>query len=523
MENRILTNIKKILSRNNIAKSEELARTDILRQNKDKIDVDISQRRGLTICSGLTIAERDYILSDAMITSAIQLYLADILYICSIDNFRIISNTSTTDGDEDSENNLKVDKVTYIFKQFFDDSLTEAIAINLLNNGEIFLNTKYNKGLNKITVNETSYSRCTQLLYSDGSVSGYIASTIPIDDIAANTMYSYSLSTDSNESKFIEPKYMVRVYNPTLINSKICIELEDDTKDNELYKNVVDEDGYVYYTNSQSLLKQIYPDWLNNKLLELAVYRDRIAKSRFIQLIGLELGRTSPLVSDQIYDNVKDYFDKRAVIDLEQQTFKSVVGNEPFTDYKVYTTRNGVGQLTFDNSLNSNDANVASLADLEHNQTKLFAGLGIPKQYLGADDNGSALSNGGSLFFISEKYQKRVTAYVKRIAKGFKDCVKNILIQQGYQEYFLNWDFDIVFNIPESNEDVYRVKNARVEYVNALLELVDKINEAKSEGRPYNIEAISNALQENIAEFMDVEDEEEEETNNNSKKEEEII
>lgn len=508
MENKILTRIKKVINRNSIARSEELARTDLLRQNKDKIEVDISQRRGLTVCSGLTIAERDYILSDAMITSAIQLYLADILYICSKDNYRIVSSTSTNNGDEDSENNLKVDKVDYIFKQFFNDTLTEAIAINLLNNGEIFLNTKYNKGLNHVSVNETSYTRCTQLLYSDGTVSGYIASTIPIDDIAANTMYNYNLSTDDKNTKFIESEYMVRVYNPTLINSKICIELDDNDKENDLYKNVIDDDGYVYYTNSQSLLKQIYPDWLNNKLLELAVYRDRIAKSRFIQLIGLELGRTSRVTSDQIYDNIKEYFDKRSVIDLEQQTFKSVVGNEPFTDYKVYTTRNGVGQLTFDNSLMNNDSNVSSLADLEYNQTKVFAGLGIPKQYLGADDNGSALSNGGSLFFISEKYQKRVTAYVKRIAKGFKDCVKNILIQQGYKEYFLNWDFDIVFNIPESNEDIYRVKNARVEYVNSILELVDKINEAKEAGRSYNLDAISSALQENIADFMENDDNE---------------
>lgn len=518
MENKILTRIKKVINRNSIAKSEELARTDLLRQNKDKIDVDISQRRGLTVCSGLTIAERDYILSDSMITSAIQLYLADILYICGKDNYRIISNTSTTNGDEDSENNLKVDKVNYIFKQFFNDSLTEAIAINLLNNGEIFLNTKYNRGLNHISVSETSYTRCTQLLYSDGTVSGYIASTIPIDDIAANTIYNYNLNTDSKNTKFIESEYMVRVYNPTLINSKICIELDDEAKEDDIYSNIIDEDGYVYYTNSQSLLKQIYPDWLNNKLLELAVYRDRIARSRFIQLIGLELGRTSRVTSDQIYDNIKEYFDKRSVIDLEQQTFKSVVGNEPFTDYKVYTTRNGVGQLTFDNSLMSNDSNVSSLADLEYNQTKVFAGLGIPKQYLGADDNGSALSNGGSLFFMSEKYQKRVTAYVKRIAKGFKDCVKNILIQQGYQEYFLNWDFDIVFNIPESNEDVYRVKNARVEYVNSILDLVDKINEAKETGHSYNLDTISSALQENIADFMETDD-----RMNNIQKEEENI
>lgn len=493
----ILTNIRNVINRKKLIDSEELAKEDLLRRNKDNIETDISQRRGLTVCSGLTIAERDYILSDAMIASAIQLYLADITDICNRNKYRLSCTVST--DDEFGENAKKLKKADYILNQIFSDRLIEAIAINLLNNGEIFLETKYNEGLNSYNVVETSYTRCTQLLFSDGSVAKYVVSNLPFNEENSNNYY-YNLNCSSEVSEMIDADKMVRIYNPTLVNSKICIELTED--DDETLKNLSENGKYLYYTNSQSLLKQIYPDWLNGKLLELAVYRDRIARSRFIQLIGLELGRTSRVTSDQIYDAVKDYFDKRAVIDLEQQTFKSVVGNEPFTDYKVYTTRNGVGQLSFDNSLNGNDSNVSSLADLDYNLTKVFAGLGIPKQYLGADDNGSALSNGGSLFFISEKYQKRVVAYVKRIAYGLKECVKNLLLQQEGKEYFYNWDFDIVFEIPENNEDVYRVKNARIDYVNSVLELVDKIEEAESNGKSYSVDAISATLDEDIKEFM---------------------
>lgn len=499
----IITKLKKVLSRSAINKSEKLAREDILNNNKDDIITDISQRRGLHICSGLSIAERDYILSDAMITSAIQLYVADVTAICSRDNYRIISNVSTDDNE--GENSKFIEKINYVFNQIFSDKLIESIIINLLNNGEIFLETEYSYVKNKIDVNETAYSRCTQLLYKDGDVACYVVSNIPFND---DNAYNYNLSFNSSESKLISPEKMVRIYNPTLVNSKVCIELDTDEKSQ--YADVLSDNEYLYYTNSLSLLKQIYPDWLNGKLLELAVYRDRIAKSRFIQLIRLELGRTSRITSDQIYDNVKDYFDKRSVIDLEQQTFKSVVGNEPFTDYKVYTTRNGIGQISFDSSLEGSNTDVSSLADLEYNLTKVFAGLGIPKQYLGADDNGSALSNGGSLFFISEKYQKRVIAYVKRIAYGLKECIKNIMIQQDSEntEIFTNFDFDIVFNIPENNEDIYRVKNARLDYTNAILDLVDKII---TSGDRYSTDAISNSLQEDIESFISVKENNEKE------------
>lgn len=505
-----LINIKnKILNRKSVIESEEQIKNDLVHHNKDKLETDISQRRGLTVCSGLSTAERDYILSDAVISSAIQLYLADISTICSKDKYRVISNIKS--DDPESEVNKKLARINYILNLIFSDSLIDAIALNLLVNGEIFLDTKYNEGLNKISVVETSYTRCTQLLFSSGDVAGYIVSNLPFQTATDYNSYSYSLSDSAQNAEFTEACEMVRIYNPTLVNSKICVELdESNCEDNEVIKEIFGNKKYLYYTNSQSLLKQVYPDWLNSKLLELAVYRDRIAKSRFIQLIALELGRTSKVTTDQIYDNVKDYFDKRAVIDLEQQTFKSVVGNEPFTDYKVYITRNGIGQLSFDNSLNGTDANVSSLADLEYNQAKVYAGLGIPKQYLGADDNGSALSNGGSLFFMDEKYQKRVVSYVKRIANGLKDSIKNIILQQekDNKEFFHNFDFDIVFEIPESNEDVYRVKNAKVDYVNAILDLVDKIRENEEKGTPYSITAIGSALDEDISKFMTLEESE---------------
>lgn len=491
-------------------KAEELAKEDLLTRNKDNILADVSQRRGLLMRSGLTIAERDYILSDSMIASALQLYLADILNICDIKKYNIV--TSVTTAEENEDNNKKKARVDYLVKQILsDDDLIEAIAINLLNNGEIFLSTKYNKGTNSIRVTESSYACCTQLQFSNGESAAFVCSDMPTDASGISGVDIYNYNLNANENKIIKSHEMARIYNPTLSNSKVCIPLDNDNDQLSEFTS----DNNLYYTGCQSLLKQVYPDWLNSKLLELAVYRDRIAKSRFIQLISIELGRTGKITSDQIYENVRNYFDKRAVIDLEQQTFKSVVGDEPFTDYKVYTTRNGVGQLSFDNSLNSANTDVSSLADLEYNQTKLFAGLGIPKQYLGADDNGSALSNGGSLFFIDEKYQKRVITYVKRIARGLKECVKNLIYQQeaksnddnsGGDEFFHNWDFVIEFDVPDTNEDVYRVKNSRIEYANAVLDLVDRIEDAKKSNHAYSVDEVGNMIQEDITKFINLDD-----------------
>lgn len=493
----IFTNRHKTLNRKEIIDSEELQRQDLLAQNKDKIE-DISQRQGLLTSSGLSEAEKQYILSDSMISSAIQMYLADITAICSKESCVISSDIAYSDEFGDIAE--KEEKVKYIFNQIYTNNLTESIVINLLNNGEIFLDTIYNKGLNQIFVNETPYTKCTQLCFANGETACFAASNEPVN---YDNPYTYQYQIQDIKNIIIKPEKMVRIYSPTLAHSKVCIELDSDNEnDNKL--SAIANGNYLYYTNCLSLLKQVYSDWLNSKLLELAVYRDRIAKSRFIQLVALELGRTSRITSDQIYDTVKEYFDKRAVIDLEQQTYKSVVGNEPFTDYKVYTTRNGVGQLRFDNSLNGADNNVAALADLDYNLNKVFAGLGIPKQYLGADDNGSSLSNGTSLFFIDEKYQKRIISYIKRIEEGYKQAIKNIIIQREGKDIFYNWDFNLKFNIPENNEDVMRVKNAKIDYVNSLLDLVDKVKTDKT----YSISKINEIISEDLRELI-VQDNEE--------------
>lgn len=493
----ILTNLRKTINRKAILNSEELQRQDILKANKDKIE-DISQRQGFLTNSGLSDAEKQYILSDSIIASAIQLYLADICNICDRNTVIISSNITSTD--EYSKISEKEEKVRYVFNQIFSNQLNEAIVINLLNNGEIFLDTKYNQGLNQFFVSESPFSRCTELCFSNGVVAGYAVSSEPAK---SDNPYSYSYQFNEVKNRLIAPEDMVRIYNPSLTSSKILIELDANNEDDKDL-SILANGNYLYYTNSLSLLKQVYPDWLNSKLLELAVYRDRIAKSRFIQLIAIELGRTSRITSDQIYDNVKEYFDKRAVIDLEQQTFKSVVGNEPFVDYKVYTTRNGNGALTFDNSLNGQNANVASLADLDYNLNKVFAGLGIPKQYLGADDTGSALSNGTSLFFIDEKYQKRVISYVKRIANGYKAAIKNLIIQREGKDFFYDWDFNLAFTIPESNNDVMQVKTSKIDYATSLLELVDKIETNKDK---YNLDKLSSIVDEDLKALIVTDDE----------------
>lgn len=481
----IITNINKILKRGSLKESEELARQDLIRSNKDKIE-DVSQRQGLLSNSGLSEAEKMYILSDSMISSAIQMYLADIVSICDKSSCIISSTIPYTD--ETSEVAKKEEQIRFIFNQIYSNQLTESIVINLLNNGEIFLDTIYNKGLKQYIVIESPYSRCTELCYSTGEPAIFVVSNQPA---TTQNMYSYNYTIREVKNKLIKPDRMVRIYNPTLVNSKICIELDSDNDNDEDIINTTNTTD-LYYTNSLSLLKQVYSDWLNSKLLELAVYRNRIAKSRFIQLISIELGRTSRITSDQIYDNVKEYFDKRSVIDLEQQTFKSVVGDEPFTDYKVYTTRNGIGQLNFDNSLNGQNADVNALADLDYNLNKVYAGLGIPKQYLGADDTGSALSNGTSLFFIDEKYQKRIISYIKRIEEGYKQAIKNLISQREEEkDFFLDWDFDLKFTIPENNEDVTRVKNSKIDYANAILDLIDKIEQ--SDGK-YSYDAISDLV-----------------------------
>ena len=106
------------------------------------------------------------------------------------------------------------------------------------------------------------------------------------------------------------------------------------------------------------------------------------------------------------------------------------------------------------------------------------------------------------MFFIDEKYQKRVVSYVRRIEEGYKQAVKNLIIQRDGKDFFDGWDFDLHFTIPENNEDTMRVKNAKVDYVNSLLDLIDKVEQ--SNGR-FNYDAISAIIDEDVEKLMNTE------------------
>ena len=91
----------------------------------------------------------------------------------------------------------------------------------------------------------------------------------------------------------------------------------------------------------------------------------------------------------------------------------------------------------------------------------------------------------------------------------YKQIIKNLIKQRDKDsDFFRNWDFDLTFTIPENNEDVMRVKSAKVEYVDSLIDLIDKINSSKTQ---YSYDTLNDLLNVDIRNLIIQDDTDEKE------------
>ena len=81
----------------------------------------------------------------------------------------------------------------------------------------------------------------------------------------------------------------------------------------------------------------------------------------------------------------------------------------PIENNVYIPTRGGIGAITT-SQIGGDGADPKSLADLDYFKKLLFAGLGIPSQFLGDTDDATGFNGGSSLTLISSRYAKKIRA-----------------------------------------------------------------------------------------------------------------
>ena len=144
---------------------------------------------------------------------------------------------------------------------------------------------------------------------------------------------------------------------------------------------------------------------------------NRINRSSRVRIIQVEVGDLPKNEKSLMLKRLKDKIEQKNLMDKQQGKFTSMAAPGP-QDNIIYTTMtNGKGQVTM-SDLGEN-LNVTATADLEPFQSSFYGKLRVSKAALGADMDGSGLSNGGTLSqqdIIFSRYIRRIqTAYIAGI------------------------------------------------------------------------------------------------------------
>lgn len=234
------------------------------------------------------------------------------------------------------------------------------------------------------------------------------------------------------------------------------------------------ESKYEYRVRrGSSILQDHFKVWRELTLLENSVMLNRVTRSSIVRMINVEVGDMPPEDVQFRLLEIKKLFEQKAALN-ENSNMSEYTNPGPVENNVYIPTNNGVGAIT--TAELGGDADVKGLADLEYFKNKWYAGIRIPKQYLGDTDDAAGFSGGQSLSIISSRYAKTVKRIQQAIIQMITDLINLMLIDKKLDSYVNK--FTIKMLAPTTQEEIDRRDNeaSKIQITRDILDIVDSLD-----------------------------------------------
>lgn len=228
----------------------------------------------------------------------------------------------------------------------------------------------------------------------------------------------------------------------------------------------------------KSALFDIFKIYRELKLLEDSLLLNRLTRSSFVRLIQVEVGEMGKPQVSTLLRRIKQYFEQKT-------SFQEGVGGgiknyntpEPIVNNIYLPTREGKGAITTSDL--GGDIDVKQLTDIDYFTNLLFAGLKIPKQFMGFTDDAAGFSGGTSLIKISSRYAKTIKRIQNSYTQGIKTLLNILFIDRGLDAYVNNFSIKMVS--PSTVEDAERAESVQTntDIVSNILGILSDITDEK--------------------------------------------
>lgn len=307
-------------------------------------------------------------------------------------------------------------------------------------------------------------------LTEKGKTVGFVR--VPVDSQYDNNIGSPMFSNLQLETRetLYDPKKFVHICLCDEIDrhpETLTLQLSDDSK--TVTANATNTVTFKV-KRGKSILHDIYKIYQELKLLEDALLLNRITRSSIIRLLQVEVGDSTKNQIQLILKRLKNMIEQKTLMNKNEGKYKSQANPGPVENIIYMPTRNGKGAVSMSNI--GGDVDIKSIVDIDYFKNKFYGGLKIPKQYLGDDDNGSALSNGTSLTKLDARYARTIKRIQNAYIQGITDLLNLYALSKHRTEYINNFTVKMVS--PSTTEDSERDEQmgSRMDLIGSFIELL---------------------------------------------------
>ena len=205
---------------------------------------------------------------------------------------------------------------------------------------------------------------------------------------------------------------------------------------------------------------------------------------------------------------------------------QSRAGAQPIENIIYTTTKNGKGAISTVNI--GGDVDIGNLSDVEDSENKVYGALLTPKALLGADMDGTGLSNGGSLTEMNTTYARRIKRGQVAICSAMKTLINIFALSDGLGDKIVN-NFEVkltpIITVEDNRRD--ELMQTKIRNVNDIMALLDNLEQVDDDTKlKMLLEWLSTYLnQQDIVDILDErikaleQEEQDNQTDNNDDKE----
>lgn len=278
----------------------------------------------------------------------------------------------------------------------------------------------------------------------------------------------------------------------------------DGTIDGSSYEGSNNNDFCFTVKCGQSVLENVYSAYQTLKLKEDSVLLERVTKSSITRIIQVELGDMPESQKKLKLREIKNQIEQTLQYNKQNGSIQSRPGSQPIENILYTTTKNGKGAISTVNI--GGDVQIGDLSDVEQSENKVFGSLLIPKGLLGADMEGSGLSNGGSLTEMNTTYARRIKRVQSALISGLETLINIFAIADGVANKIIG-NFTVrltpIITVEDNRRD--ELLQTKIRNVNDILTLFNDVDAVDEETKlKMLIEWLSTYLsQQDIVEILD--------------------